>query len=614
MRVLATAGHVDHGKSALVRALTGMEPDRWQAERDRGLTIDLGYAWTELPSGQVLAFVDVPGHERFIGNMVAGVGPAPAVMFIVSADEGWSAQSQEHLAALDALNVRHGLVVVTKSDLADPVEVIADVERRLAGTSLQGLRAVGVSARTGAGIDTLRTELDSLVASLPTAGTTRLRLWIDRAFSIRGAGTVVTGTLAEGAIEVGDEVELGERRVRVRSLQSLDVAQTRVEAPARVAVNLADVPVRSVSRGDVVLGPGQWRQTHLLDVRFTPAPPGVRSQGVDSYSHSNPVGLSERAAAQAVSDLPRQLMVHVGTTSVQAILRPLADDVLRISLPRALPLVAGDRAILRNPGTHRIVGGVLVLDADPPPLRRRGAGRRRGDDLASATGTVDLATEVARRGLVTLAEARHWTDDPATAHVSGVLRLGDYLVDETTWKGWADALADAVDTQAVRDPLEPTLSEGAAQAVVGLPERALLAPLAERAGLQVQAGRVGRPGQVANLGAAEDGLRRIEERLRLEPMASPDKDELAAAGLGSRELAAAARTGRILRLPGDIVLLPDGPARAMRLLAGLEQPFTLSQARQALNSTRRVVVPLLEHLDARGWTRRVDGSHREVAR
>ncbi len=207
MHVVATAGHVDHGKSALVRALTGIEPDRWAEEHRRGLTIDLGYAWTTLPSGEDLAFVDVPGHERFIGNMLAGLGPAPAVMLVVAADEGWRAQTTEHLAAVDALGLTHGLLVVTRSDLADPAPATSDALARLARSSLAGSPAVAFSARTGAGLDSLRAALDALVAGLPrprTAG--RLRLWVDRSFTIRGAGTVVTGTLGEGVIAVGDDL------------------------------------------------------------------------------------------------------------------------------------------------------------------------------------------------------------------------------------------------------------------------------------------------------------------------------------------------------------------------------------------------------------------------
>ena len=225
MFVVATAGHVDHGKSTLVRALTGMEPDRLDEERRRGMTIELGFAWTALPSGAVLAFVDVPGHRRFVPTMLAGVGPVPAALVVVAADEGWMPQSAEHLAALDALGVEHGLLAVTRSDLADPGPALARATAEIAATSLGTVDAVAVSGRTGAGLDDLRAALDRLVARLPAPDTgAPVRLWVDRCFTIRGSGTVVTGTLGAGTVRVDDELEAvagdGTARVRVRGLES----------------------------------------------------------------------------------------------------------------------------------------------------------------------------------------------------------------------------------------------------------------------------------------------------------------------------------------------------------------------------------------------------------
>ena len=223
MRVIATAGHVDHGKSTLIRLLTGMEPDRWSQERSRGMTIDLGFAWTEL-AGRTLAFVDVPGHERFVPNMLAGIGPVPAVLFVVAADEGWQQQSTEHLDALHALGVRHGLLAVTRCDLADPAEATEQAQQRLADSRLGTLPVVHVSGRTGAGLGELEQALVALADGLPQpdAGAD-VRLWADRAFTIKGAGTVVTGTLAAGTLRTGDKLLLhpGGRQVSVRGLQAL---------------------------------------------------------------------------------------------------------------------------------------------------------------------------------------------------------------------------------------------------------------------------------------------------------------------------------------------------------------------------------------------------------
>ena len=211
MHVVATAGHVDHGKSTLVRALTGIEPDRWDEEKQRGLTIDLGFAWTELPSGTHVAFVDVPGHERFLGNMLAGVGPAPVVCFVVAADEGWQEQSGDHRDAVAALGITHGLIVVTKADRA-PERVDAVISRarsELAGTGLAEAPAVVVSAQRGTGLEAFRDALDAVLRDVPEPGpTARVRLWIDRAFTISGAGTVVTGTLTAGTLRTGDRMVL----------------------------------------------------------------------------------------------------------------------------------------------------------------------------------------------------------------------------------------------------------------------------------------------------------------------------------------------------------------------------------------------------------------------
>ncbi|MGC1209866.1 MAG: GTP-binding protein, partial [Micromonospora sp.] len=244
MWVVATAGHVDHGKSTLVRALTGMEPDRWAEERRRGMTIDLGFAWTTLPSGGTIAFVDVPGHERFVPNMLAGVGPVPAALIVVAADEGWMPQSAEHLAALDALGVSYGLLAVTRADLADPGPALALAREEIAGTSLGEVDAVAVSGATGAGLPDLRAALDRLVARLPDPlADAPVRLWVDRSFTIRGSGTVVTGTLGGGRLRVGDQLELAAtgEPVRVRGLHSLGTTRDRVDAVARVAVNLRGV-------------------------------------------------------------------------------------------------------------------------------------------------------------------------------------------------------------------------------------------------------------------------------------------------------------------------------------------------------------------------------------
>src|SRR5215475_11002609 len=255
MHVVATAGHVDHGKSALVRALTGMEPDRWEEEQRRGMTLDLGFAWTTLPSGEQIAFVDVPGHERFVSNMLAGAGPTPAVMFVVAADGGWMPQSAEHLGAIDALGVRSGILAVTRADLADPGPALREATRKISETSLGregGLESVAVSAVTGQGIPDLIAALGRLAARLPAPEPQdSIRLWLDRVFAVKGSGTVVTGTLQAGTVCTGDELLLtpAMRPVPIRSVQSLGAPATRATGVARVALNLRGVSTDDLRRG-----------------------------------------------------------------------------------------------------------------------------------------------------------------------------------------------------------------------------------------------------------------------------------------------------------------------------------------------------------------------------
>jgi selenocysteine-specific elongation factor len=619
MHVIATAGHVDHGKSTLVRALTGTEPDRWAEERRRGLTIDLGYAWTTLDSGAQVAFVDVPGHQRFIGNMLAGLGPVPAVLFVVAADEGWRRQSEEHLAAVTALGLRHGVLAVTRSDLADPAPAIAEARAHLAASSLGHAPAVAVSGTTGSGLDELRRLLDDLVSGLPAPDpAARVRLWVDRSFTMRGSGTVITGTLGAGTIQVGDTLELRGAPVRVRALESMGQDHQQVQGVARVAINLRQVAADDVARGDAILTPGAWSATRAVDARLVPSTTAVaRDAGRHASTNQRFNDGSENRWSDALAG---ELMLHVGTVAVPVHVRPLGADTVRITMPEALPLRAGDRAILRDPGRQRVVAGALLLDADPPALRRRGAAAVRGRELADASGTPDLLMEVGRRGsarvavLAALGIPEEVLADAAGAGrtASGLHRDGEWLVTPEQWGQWVGDLTAAVDANTVTSPLDPGLSLEAARRACGLPDVCLVRAVARDAGLRLDVGRVTRPGAAPSFGPAEAGLRALESRLERTPFDAPERPDLERWGLGARELAAAERAGRVLRLADDVILLPVTPALAMRVLATLPQPFTTSAARQALTTTRRVAIPLLEHLDARGWTRRLDGGHREI--
>ena len=589
MYVVATAGHVDHGKSTLVRALTEMDPDRWEEEKRRGLTIDLGFAWTTLPSGADVAFVDVPGHEKFLGNMLAGVGPAPVVLFVVAADEGWQAQSTDHRDALRALGVEHGIIALTRSDRAT-VDRTAEIRTQLAGTPLADAPIIPVSAPTGDGIAALRQALDEVLAAVPVPDAQApVRLWVDRAFSVKGAGTVVTGTLAAGTLRVGDSLKVatagGERAVEIRGLHSENRAQDALGPVTRAAVNLRGVDAADIHRGDVLLTPGAWRLVDHLDVR--------------------------RTFGAELDGLPDNLVVHTGTAGVEAHLRPLSADFARISLAHPLPLRLLDRFVVRSPGGRHVVAGVEAVDLRPPELNRRGAARRRAEELSTQDSFRDPSSYLRRVGFARV-------DDLArdgfitAAPPQGIIAFRDWWIAASQVTRWKQSLIDALHAHTAAHPLAPGMPCKAAMDALGLQEEGLLGLAIAAAKAESSEGVLRLPGQQAGLGAAERGVAAIEERLKAEPFAAPEADDLTELGLGPKELAAAERAGRLLRLKQGIVLLPSAPEEARRRLAGLEQPFTLSAARQALGTTRRVAIPLLEYLDAQRITRRGDGGQRTL--
>ena len=593
MHVIATAGHVDHGKSTLVKALTGSEPDRLPAERARGLSIELGYVWTTLPSAGDVAFVDVPGHERFVSTMLAGVGPVPAVLLVVAADDPWMPQAAEHLAALDAWGVRHGVVAVSRSDLADPASMMRRVRREVDATSLAGAPVVAVSARTGAGLDELRACLVQLVRALPAPDPgADVRLWVDRRFTVRGAGTVVTGTLPAGTVRRGDTLSTGAVTVRVRGIQSLERPVDEVSGVARVALNVTGEDRDELDRHSVLVTPGAWRFTEVLDVR-------LRSRG------------------PARSQPPRRPVLHVGAAAVPAYLRPLGDGLARLALDRRLPLRVGDTALLRDPGSRQ-VWGLTVLDPVPPSLRRRGAARDRAaalsSALASADGTPDLVDEVRRRSVVHLDLLRQ-LGVPVPADARSRATSDGWLLDESEQQRLRPLLEDLVRRHDTEDVLDPGLPVSALAERLGLPSPLLVERLVEPP-LTLVRGRVtttpAAPSTATLPGPVEVAVAAVEGELADAPFNAPTADRLRELGLDRRAVQIAARAGRILHLGDGIVLTAGADDLAVRRLEELPQPFTTSDARGHLGTSRRVVLPLLQLLDRQGRTRRLPDDRRSV--
>ncbi|KPL79450.1 selenocysteine-specific translation elongation factor [Herpetosiphon geysericola] len=361
MITLGTAGHVDHGKSSLVQALTGINPDRWAEEQRRQMTLDLGFAWFNTPAGHSVNLVDVPGHERLIKQMLAGATGFDGVLFVVAADEGMQPQSHEHLQILSHLGIDQGLIVLSKSDLVDAewlAFISSEIQAQVANTSLANAPIVPVSARTGAGMAQLHTAIDRLISQLParTIQQHTPRLPIDRVFSIDGFGTVVTGTLRDGNLSVGMEIEIQPQQLRgrIRGLQSQQISQQSVQAGMRVAINLSGIERQQLKRGDVVTLPHSFAPTNLLDVLV------ATTADAPTLSHNMP------------------LQLYLGSAEISCSLALLDRDTLpaeaqafaQLRLNQASIAQRGDRGILRRASPAATIAGIKVLDAHPQRHRR----------------------------------------------------------------------------------------------------------------------------------------------------------------------------------------------------------------------------------------------------
>jgi selenocysteine-specific elongation factor len=562
MHVVATAGHVDHGKSTLVLALTGTDPDRFEEEKRRGLTIDLGFAWTTLPSGRGVAFVDVPGHVRFLKNMLAGVGAVDACLFVVAATEGWKPQSEEHLRILELLGVDRGLVAITKVGMADDEtrELIRlEVADHVAGTFLEEARVVAVDAPTGLGLDDLRAGLDQLLEGTPTAvDHGRARLWVDRSFAAAGAGTVVTGTLAGGRFRVGDELVLlpAGHPVRVRALQTLQQTVDEIGPGNRVAVNVVGVGHEQARRGDALVPPSRWHTTRTFDASLRVLP---------AIDHE--VGRRGAYAAYLGSGEHQVQLRVIGAPSIA----PGAEAAVRLRLPLPLPLVPGDRYVLRESGRGETVGGGRILDVDPilPAARAR-------PDL-------DVDRVIGERG---------WVDTDDLERLTGARRaptVGRWVVDPEV-------------ATAARDRLRARITEAGPLGLdtSGLDDR-------DRAILQLL-DEVTTAGGRATIGAATatDPLEShpFVAAVSAAPFSPPGPGDL---GVDKEELRELVRRSRLVEQDG-IYFAPSAVDEAARtvaeLLADRPDGVTVAEVRDRLGTSRKYAVPLLNRLDATGVTRR----------
>lgn len=561
MTVVATAGHVDHGKSSLVLALTGTNPDRFEEEKRRGLTIDLGFAHTTLPSGRDLSFVDVPGHVRFLRNMLAGLGGVSACVFVVAATEGWKPQSEEHLRILELLGIEHGIIALTKVDQVDDdlrEIAILDVEDRVAGTFLDGAPIVPVAATEGVGVDDVRSAIDDLVSRSGDVGDRRRpRLWIDRVFAAKGSGTVATGTLVGGSIAVDDNVHLapGGHSARVRGIQTAGHGVDDIGPGNRVAVNLAGVDHDEIGRGHAVIEPDRWHLTDRVDASL---------DVLASLDHD----VSRRGAYVAYLGSGEH-SVKMRVLGSEA-LAPGASGAVRLFLPEGLPLLPGDRFILRESGRNETVGGGEILDIAPV--------------LRASRATPDRSTDrvVRERGWITVDHLERLTGEQVDA------TLGD-------WVTTPEALAEMVES--VRARLDDAGAAGVDIASFGERERAAIDTMDD---VVVDSGLV-LPADAIDPYEDHPFLADLKAGGFAPPAPPNDMDR--------NDLREMTRRGHVVQQDGlafhsDTI---DQAGRvAAQLLARDAAGFTVAQFRDATGASRKFALPLIAALDKRGITRRRD--------
>ncbi len=612
MYVIGTAGHVDHGKSTLVRTLTGIDPDRLREEKEREMTIDLGFAWITLPNGEQLGVIDVPGHRDFIENMLAGVGGIDAALFVVAADEGVMPQTREHLAILDLLDVPGGVIAVTKTDMVDDSEWLELVQMELAeivqGTVLNGAAIIPVSARTGEGLEALLAALsDFLAACPPRPDLGRPRLPIDRVFTMSGFGTVVTGTLTGGSLHVGDPIVLqpGDLSGRIRGLQSYKTKLERVLPGSRVAVNITGVERTDVQRGQVLASPGWLRSTILVDVRFRHLPDASRplKHNVEVKFFSGAAETLARVRLLGENELP-----------------PGREGWLQIRLQEPCALTRGDRFILRYPSPGETIGGGVVID--PAPGRRWQRFRpeviARLETLARGTPAEMIAQSLARiaapqRLKQVLAQSgiaiEELDDALAEAVESGlVVDAGEWLLATQTYHQLVHRIEEELAAYHRAEPLRQGMPREQLRSRLGIERaafEALLARIDDR--VRADADLVWLSGHTVTLDQQQQAaIDALLEAFAREPYTPPSvKESIERAGQDLFHLLVG--RGDLVVIAPDVVLAApvyDELFQAVAEALDAAGKISARELRDRFQTTRKYAIAFLEYLDASSITRR----------
>jgi selenocysteine-specific elongation factor len=612
VKVVGTAGHIDHGKSTLVQRLTGVDPDRLEEEKRRGMTIDLGFAHLRLPDGQTVSIVDVPGHERFVSNMLAGAGGIDMALLVVAADEAVMPQTREHVQILDLLGINRAVVALTKTDLVDSdmMELAAeDVASLLEGTTLAGSRIVPVSAVTGMGVEDLLEALSATAADTPVREDRGLPfLPIDRVFTVAGFGTVVTGTLHDGVLEVGDDVEVvpAGRKARIRSLQVHSSPVNRGLPGSRLAANLAGIERQDVARGDVLTLPGRVPPTRRFDALVK-----VVGDAAVALKHGQEVAL------------------HVGSGEYQATVSLLGPDLLepgdsgwaQIRARTLIPAVRGQRFIVRLPAPARTIAGGVVVDTRPRHRRNDERAVLRLDALTS--GGPDRAVEAALAvpRLVSVGDVAE-TTGLSQAVIAGALeravvsgtavRVGGRFAGSELWETMSHRAASVLGRFHAENPLRRGMTREELRRKLHRSREdwpAWLDSLIAR-GVIVADGPVVALQGFTSAGAARRAeADRVRSILAAASFAPPSARELETlAGTDAAMLSSLAESGEIVHIGGGLYFAPDAYERLVCLaLELIDRDGSVSMAafRDAAGTSRKYAQAFLEHLDARRITRRV---------
>ncbi len=611
MRVIGTAGHVDHGKSTLVRRLTGIDPDRLAEEKAREMTIDLGFAWLRLPTDETVGIVDVPGHRDFIENMLAGVGGIDAVLLVIAADEGVMPQTREHLAILDLLGIHFGLIVLTKVDMVDDSDwldlVEQDVRQVVSGTVLAEAHIVRVSARTGTGIPMLVESITGLLEGMPPrADYNHPRLPVDRIFTIAGFGTVVTGTLLGGALRVGQEVEIqpAEVQARVRGLQSYKQTVDIAEPGSRVAVNLSGIEKKAINRGDVLALPGELQPTILVDVHFRHLVDASRS-----LKHNAQVKFFSGAAET----------VGYARLLADEELPPGAEGWVQIRLEKPLALAHGDRFILRYPSPPETIGGGLVVNPHPGQRWKR----FRSDVIAQldtrmmGTPAERVAQAAARREPIRRAALQklvgYADEELATAIEEGIATSQLVMLPDGMFM--AAATVRQIEIELWREvsgfhmtyPLRLGISREELRSRLNL-RNATFTMILERAeGIISQNDLVRLRDHAVNYTPQQQARIQQLERLLATQSFTPPSTSEAVEIVGADVLHALVDTGVIVQVQPDIIfsqLVYQQMVGTILDMITTNGQITVGEVRDQFQTSRKYAIGLLEYLDVQGITRR----------